>query len=163
MTPRDLAEAFLEGGRSALAVGAICAAVGLVIAVITLTGLAFRMGFMVTGAAQDLARSLHPILSALPGDIFTLNEIARFLSMLFIGIACLMGYLGTLVLVNWYVPGSVDTDGVGMAFFQTSKDILLVLTGILGSAMASVFDSRSSGGRSGDGFAPKTAADSVAE
>ena len=90
MTPRDLAEAFLEGGRSALAVGAICAAVGIVIAVITLTGLAFRMGFMVTGAAQDLARSLHPILSVLPGDIFSLNEIARFLSMLFIGIACLL-------------------------------------------------------------------------
>ncbi len=85
------------------------------------------------------------------------------LRLIFIGIALLMGYLGTLVLVNWYVPGSVDTDGVGMAFFQTSKDILLVLTGILGSAMASVFDSRSSGGRSGDGFAPKTAADSVAE
>ena len=28
--------------------------------------------------------------SVLPGDIFTLNEIARFLSMLFIGIACLL-------------------------------------------------------------------------
>jgi hypothetical protein len=78
------------------------------------------------------------------------------LRLIFIGIALLMGYLGTLVLVNWYVPGSVDADGVGMAFFQTSKDILLVLTGILGSAMASVFDSRSSGGRSGDGFAPNT-------
>ena len=78
------------------------------------------------------------------------------LRLIFIGIACLMGYLGALVLINWYVPGSVDADGVGMAFFQTSKDILLVLTGILGSAMASVFDSRSSGGRSGDGFAPNT-------
>ena len=78
------------------------------------------------------------------------------LRLIFIGIACLMGYLGILVLVNWYSPQSVDSDGVGMAFFQTSKDILLVLTGILGSAMASVFDSRSSGGRSGDGFAPNT-------
>jgi hypothetical protein len=77
------------------------------------------------------------------------------LRLIFIGIACLMGYLGILVLINWYIPNSVDSDGVGMAFFQTSKDILLVLTGILGSAMASVFDSRSSGGRSGDGFAPK--------
>lgn len=77
------------------------------------------------------------------------------LRLIFVGIAFLMGYLGLLVLVNWYVPGSVDADGVGMAFFQTSKDILLVLTGILGSAMASVFDSRSSGGRSGDGFAVK--------
>ena len=79
----------------------------------------------------------------------------RTLRLIFIGIACLMGYLGILVLVNWYIPQSVDSDGVGMAFFQTSKDILLVLTGILGSAMASVFDSRSSGGRSGDGFTQK--------
>jgi len=83
------------------------------------------------------------------------------LRLIFIGIACLMSYLGILVMVNWYVPGSVDGDGVGMAFFQTSKDILLVLTGILGSAMASVFDSRSSGGRSGDGFASKTTEDAA--
>jgi hypothetical protein len=85
------------------------------------------------------------------------------LRLIFIGIAALMGYLGMLVTVNWYVPGSVDADGVGMAFFQTSKDILLVLTGILGSAMASVFDSRSSGGRSGDGFVVKPQATPQAE
>jgi hypothetical protein len=66
------------------------------------------------------------------------------LRLIFIGIACLMGYLGVLVLVNWYIPDSVDRDGVGMAFFQTSKDILLVMTGILGSAMSSVFETRSS-------------------
>ena len=84
------------------------------------------------------------------------NSKIETLRLIFIGIACLMGYLGILVLINWYIPNSVDSDGVGMAFFQTSKDILLVLTGILGSAMASVFDSRSSGGRSGDGFSPKS-------
>jgi hypothetical protein len=67
------------------------------------------------------------------------------LRLIFIGIAALMGYLGILVLINWYIPGSADIDGIGATFFQTSKDILLVLTGILGSAMASVFDSRSSG------------------
>jgi hypothetical protein len=67
------------------------------------------------------------------------------LRLIFMGIAVLMGYLGVLVLINWYIPGSADIDGIGAMFFQTSKDILLVLTGILGSAMASVFDSRSSG------------------
>ena len=55
-----------------------------------------------------------------------------------------MGFLGILTLVNWYVPGSVDTDGIGSSYFQMSKDILLVMTGILGSAMANVFDA---GGR----------------
>lgn len=79
---------------------------------------------------------------------------ARKLSMLrliFMGIAALMGYLGALTLINWYVPGSVDKDGIGTSYFQMSKDILLVMTGILGSAMASVFDGgRSSAGRAGD-------------
>ena len=67
------------------------------------------------------------------------------LRLIFLGIAALMGFLGILTLVNWYVPGSVDTDGIGSSYFQMSKDILLVMTGILGSAMANVFDG---GGRS---------------
>jgi len=62
-----------------------------------------------------------------------------------------MGFLGILTLVNWYVPGSVDTDGIGTSYFQMSKDILLVMTGILGSAMANVFDAGSrSPGTSGE-------------
>jgi len=72
------------------------------------------------------------------------------LKVIFAGISTLMLFLGLLTLVNWYVPGSVDADGIGVAYFQMSKDLLLVMTGILGSAMASVFDSRSSSARSSD-------------
>jgi len=72
------------------------------------------------------------------------------LKVIFTGISTLMLFLGILTLVNWYVPGSVDADGIGVAYFQMSKDLLLVMTGILGSAMASVFDSRSSGARPSD-------------
>jgi len=72
------------------------------------------------------------------------------LKVIFTGISTLMLFLGLLTLVNWYVPGSVDTDGIGVAYFQMSKDLLLVMTGILGSAMASVFDSRSSSARASD-------------
>lgn len=66
------------------------------------------------------------------------------LRLIFLGIAALMGFLGILTLINWYVPGSVDKDGIGTSYFQMAKDILLVMTGILGSAMANVFDA---GGR----------------
>lgn len=66
------------------------------------------------------------------------------LRLIFTGITALMGFLGILVVINWAMPDVVDKDGVGATFFQTSKDILLVLAGILGSAMANVFDSRSS-------------------
>ena len=65
------------------------------------------------------------------------------LRLIFTGITALMGFLGILVVINWSLPNAVDKDGVGATFFQTSKDILLVLAGILGSAMANVFDSRS--------------------
>ena len=109
-----------------------------------------RVTFETALARAD--RSEKALLAALRSE----DAKIKTLRLIFIGIAALMGYLGILVLINWYIPQSVDSDGVGMAFFQTSKDILLVLTGILGSAMASVFDSRSSGGRSGDGFSPKS-------
>jgi hypothetical protein len=69
------------------------------------------------------------------------------LKVIFTGISSLMLFLGILTFINWYVPGSVDADGIGAAYFQMSKDLLLVMTGILGSAMASVFDSRNSGAR----------------
>jgi hypothetical protein len=44
--------------------------------------------------------------------------------------------LGVLVMAQW-ATGTSDPDGLAMV-----ERVLLVLTGILGSAMASVFDSR---------------------
>jgi TRAP transporter 4TM/12TM fusion protein len=90
MSLRDVADAFYEGGRAALAVGAICAAVGIVIAVVTLTGLAFRLGFMVTGAATDVGRTLYGLVAWLPFELFTLKGATLFLSMVFIAIACIL-------------------------------------------------------------------------
>ncbi|MCB1547810.1 MAG: TRAP transporter permease [Hyphomicrobiaceae bacterium] len=90
MTIRDVLEAFYEGGRSALAVGAICAAVGVVVAVITLTGLAFRMGFMVTNAALQLAQPAYALVSWLPFTLYTVQDAAVFISMVFIAVSCIL-------------------------------------------------------------------------
>ncbi len=90
VTWRGFLEAFHEGARSALAVGAICAAVGIVIGVISLTGLAFRLGFMVTSAAGDLGSFIHAGLSLLPWELLSLKDITLFLSMVFIAISCIL-------------------------------------------------------------------------
>jgi TRAP transporter 4TM/12TM fusion protein len=90
MALKDLAEAFYEGGRNALAVGAICAAVGIVVAVVTLTGLAFRMGFMVTSAAQDFGGFVHMAFAWSPIEIVSLQDVTVFLSMVFIAITCVL-------------------------------------------------------------------------
>jgi TRAP transporter 4TM/12TM fusion protein len=90
MSFRDVADAFHDAGRAALAVGAICAAVGVVIAVVTLTGMAFRLGFMVTNAAQEIARSLFAVLSLVPFEIVSLKGVTLFITMVLIGAACLL-------------------------------------------------------------------------
>lgn len=57
------------------------------------------------------------------------------LRQVFIGTLILVLMLGALIVAQWATSGSAE--GLTMV-----KDILLVMTGILGSAMASMFDSR---------------------
>lgn len=57
------------------------------------------------------------------------------LRQIFTGTVGLVAMLGLLVVAQW----STGSEGEGLSMI---KDVLLVLTGILGSAMASVFDSR---------------------
>jgi TRAP transporter 4TM/12TM fusion protein len=90
MSVRQLADAFYEGGRNALAVGAISAAVGIVVGVITLSGLAFTLGFKVTSGALQLAQSVHAAFTWLPIELFTVKDAALFLSMVFIALACIL-------------------------------------------------------------------------
>lgn len=73
----------------------------------------------------------------LTGQIATLR-------MVFAGVVSLVVLLAVLIVVQWST-GAQSGEGIGMV-----KDILLVLTGILGSAMASVFDSRNSPTKTGD-------------
>ena len=67
----------------------------------------------------------------LSGQITLLRQI-------FGGTVGLIVMLGVLVVAQW----STGSEGEGLSMI---KDVLLVLTGILGSAMASVFDSRKTG------------------
>lgn len=65
----------------------------------------------------------------LSGQIMLLRQI-------FLGTMGLVIMLGLLIATQWFT-GRADPDGLAMV-----ERVLLVLTGILGSAMASVFDSR---------------------
>ena len=59
---RDLVEAFETGAKYALAVGAAAATVGIVIGVVTLTGVGFKLSYIITSAAQTLASGMLSIL-----------------------------------------------------------------------------------------------------
>ncbi len=74
----------------ALAVGAAGAAVGIVVGVINTTGIGFRMGFLVTNGAAQMAETIYPLLSWLPFEAFSVPSIQLFLSLCLIAMACIL-------------------------------------------------------------------------
>jgi len=75
----DLAQivgGFETGAKYAIAVGAAAATVGIVIGVVTLTGVGFKVSFIVTSAAQTLATFVHGVFPAGWTDIKTLSLVA---------------------------------------------------------------------------------------
>lgn len=90
LTMPQLTEAVETGVKYALAVGAASAAVGIVVGVINTTGVGFRIGFMVTSGAQDMAESLHVLFSYGTFELFSTAQLQLFLSLVLIAVACIL-------------------------------------------------------------------------
>lgn len=58
LTLKDVFEGFVTGAKYALAIGAAAATVGIIIGVVTLTGVSFKVAFMVTSIASGWAAIL---------------------------------------------------------------------------------------------------------
>nr|WP_306268334.1 TRAP transporter fused permease subunit [Pararhizobium sp. IMCC3301] len=87
LTIRDLWNALADGARNTLAVGAAAASVGVVVGVVTLTGVGFRLGYVVVQTATDLGGFVSAIW---PLSVFTITQWALFFSLLLIAIACII-------------------------------------------------------------------------
>ncbi len=90
ITIRDVFDASVMGVKYALAVGAVCAAIGIVVGVVNSTGLGFRLGFMVTNSAQSLAEGLHPLISWFPLANFDVPDLTLFVSLILIAVTCIL-------------------------------------------------------------------------
>ncbi|GMQ96015.1 MAG: TRAP transporter permease [Gammaproteobacteria bacterium] len=87
---RDVAEACITGVKYALAVGAVGAAIGIVVGVVNSTGLGFRLGFMVTTGALGIAENLSSLISWIPFVDFTLPGLTLFVSLILIAMTCIL-------------------------------------------------------------------------
>lgn len=86
----EMSESVELGVKYALAVGAASAAVGIVVGVINTTGIGFRIGFMVTQGAGNLASDIYNLLSVGDFALFAVEDLQLFLSLIFIAIACIL-------------------------------------------------------------------------
>ncbi len=83
----DLWYALGAGAKSTLAVGAAAATVGIVVGVVTLTGVGFRLGYVVVQTATDIGEVVGGIW---PLNYFSIAQWALFFSLVLIAIACII-------------------------------------------------------------------------
>ena len=86
----ELFDSFNVGVKYALAVGAASAAVGIVVGVINTTGVGFRLGFMVTNGAADIAIAIHGLIGWIPLESLAQDSLQRFISLVLIAMACIL-------------------------------------------------------------------------
>ena len=87
LTPLDLWNALASGAKNTLAVGAAAATVGIVVGVVTLTGVGFRLGYMIVQTANDIGSVFGGLW---PLSAFTVAQWTLFVSLIMIAISCII-------------------------------------------------------------------------
>ena len=87
LTLRDLFYCFASGAKNTLAVGAAAICVGIIVGVVTLTGVGFRLGFVVLQTAGDISAFFSNIW---PISYFEISELTLFFSLILIAISCII-------------------------------------------------------------------------
>jgi TRAP transporter 4TM/12TM fusion protein len=85
--PHVLVEALETGAKYALAVGAAAATVGIVIGVVTLTGVGFKISYIITQAAQSISAVMGGII---PSDWVSLNTLTLLAALIMTGLVCIL-------------------------------------------------------------------------
>jgi TRAP transporter 4TM/12TM fusion protein len=99
-----LVEAFHTGAKYALAVGAAAATVGIVIGVVTLTGVGFKISFIITGWAQATAGGIG---SVLPSFMYDPKSLTLFAALVMTGMVCILMGCGIPTTANYIIMVTV--------------------------------------------------------
>ena len=99
-----LVEAFETGAKYALAVGAAAATVGIVIGVVTLTGVGFKISFIITGAAQTLAAGMSAVI---PAAMASPQALTLLCALIMTGAVCILMGCGIPTTANYIIMVTV--------------------------------------------------------
>ena len=111
LTIPDLFNCFKMGAKYALAVGASAASVGIIVGVVSLTGMGFKVSFMVTSASQQLAEMFVPYI---PFGLIQLQGATLFLTLIFTAVACILLGAGIPTTATYIVLVSIAAPALGL-------------------------------------------------
>ncbi|CAN1560034.1 COG4666 TRAP-type uncharacterized transport system, fused permease components [Rhabdaerophilaceae bacterium] len=83
----DMVDAFVTGAKYAIGVGAAAACVGIIVGVVTLTGVGFKLSDIVIGFARDLTAIA---LAILPAGLFSAQGMTLFFTLIMTGMVCIL-------------------------------------------------------------------------
>jgi TRAP transporter 4TM/12TM fusion protein len=115
LTPRDLFDAFVTGAKYALAVGAAAATVGIVIGIVTLTGVSFKVAFIVTSTAAGWAETIQPFL---PLDLMSAPTLTLLMTLILTGVVCILMGCGIPTTANYLIMVTVAAPILGLLGVQ---------------------------------------------
>jgi TRAP transporter 4TM/12TM fusion protein len=99
-----LVEAMGTGAKYALAVGAAAATVGIVIGVVTLTGVGFKLSTLITGAAQAVAGGVGTLI---PAALVEPKTLTLLVALIMTGLVCILLGAGIPTTANYIIMVTV--------------------------------------------------------
>lgn len=115
LSPRDVFDGFVTGAKYALAVGAAAATVGIVIGVVTLTGVSFKIAYIVTSTAAGWASAVHPFI---PLDLMSISGLTLLLTLILTGVVCILMGCGIPTTANYLIMVTVAAPILGLLGVQ---------------------------------------------
>ncbi|HNT40142.1 MAG TPA: TRAP transporter permease [Rubrivivax sp.] len=99
-----IVESFSTGAKYALAVGAAAATVGIVIGVVTLTGVGFKLSTIITGAAAAVAGGVGGLI---PAALVSVQSLTLLVALAMTGVVCILLGAGIPTTANYIIMVTV--------------------------------------------------------
>lgn len=107
-------EGFIAGAKQSLSVTAAAALVGVVIGIVTLTGVGFKVAYMVTGTAQGWATSFYEVLSFLPFELMGVQTMTLLFTLVLTAVVCILMGAGIPTTANYIIMVAVAAPILGL-------------------------------------------------
>ncbi|MCJ8519156.1 TRAP transporter 4TM/12TM fusion protein [Pseudorhizobium tarimense] len=111
MSVTEVFEGLRDGAKYALAVGAAAATVGIIVGVVTLTGVGFKISYIVTSTAADMATFIGTIV---PAAWFGPTTLTLLFTLIMTGIVCILMGCGIPTTANYIIMATIAAPTLGM-------------------------------------------------
>jgi TRAP transporter 4TM/12TM fusion protein len=111
----EIFDGLRDGAKYALAVGAAAATVGIVVGVVTLTGVGFKLSYIVTSTAGSMAVAVGTVL---PAFLASPQALTLLFTLIMTGVVCILMGCGIPTTANYIIMVTIAAPALGLLGVQ---------------------------------------------